>query len=1039
MPDFIAIIRERNAVSNTLCRVLIPYVVLGSISKGYGRQRRKNYMNKQTRVRLLGLPSVRSGSFDAPLPTTRPMQLFTYLAVQRTWQRRSDLAALLWPDHPSAMAYSNLRNLLFKTVAAAPYARIESTDHAIRVGVSSDLDDLEAAEAGGHSRKVVALGGNDLLLGFENLDGDSWQNWLQRERDALVARWVAAVRALIGQRTLSLSSREQLGRAWAARCSYDEEPVHACIALAFESNKPHAAAELFHAFAARQRREFGVSPSNELKRYALRQTSLSTHAGMAINFSATLSTKQSASNLQPITGRRHELRQLTTYYLDETVRIVYLTGPGGVGKSTLLTELYRNSHSEDGTRRVFVNVSSAENASAVIRAVGHALGVDELRGEGNEVALAALLRDGCYHLMLDGAEQDDLAAPLLLLLERCPHTRVVVTSRNRPQFVGAKVLELDGFPLPDLDENDPDLLAVNDGVRYFTEQMSAAGCIVNLASDGPEIAALVHAVDGVPLALKLLSALTRVFSLRDLLANVRNHLSGSKDGVTPALKELMPALLTSFESSWRATTPVERTVLSRLAVFPAPFDLMAAREVGQTELSVITSLLDRSLLRVSETGRISLHATIRACVFAVSPPAPFMVEAYLNYYARRLKSQSDIGKHESIRPLHQLLREDGHHVAHVWHVALSLRSYSILLVLAESLWFIADGVGARFDLETSLVAAERALRDDPETPLALRALLLASAARSSYFQGQIATTVERARAAMRMALRSRHQAAFISASDSLIRYFLAEGKFREAEALMARVAAQRPMLNSGDFFTTFLLAQQRILSFYRSDFNASIRLAEQMADVYERYGDSDSVVRVLIGKAFSYAESDDLVRAIQVAERAAAINGASATHVATLLCEAAYWNLELTHTEEAQSCLARVDACASICPSSPFLHLKICQTRAAVAVSKGDIAQAAIQLEEALGALIRGEELGLAEPIFLVTAKWFLLVQHHEPCVDLLRAIPAQLWERRTFQTAQKLLRQLGADTTQLPAAKVTDTAAFALRTVQKLRSSMNH
>ncbi len=995
------------------------------------------------RLQLLGWPCFVLDAREVPLSASRPMQLLAHLAVGGSWQSRDSLARLFWPDRSDKIARSNLRNLLCKTVAAAPFAPIESTQHAIRLKAPSDLDDLEAVVQRSDWEAVVRIGAGDLLQGFDIDPTEPYLQWLRSERAARLAQWKKAVQALLAQTSKPIEHREALAESWALRCPDDEDAVQARMALAFERGQDSAAARIFRAFEARLQHEFGVRPSRELERYALQaphgpEPGKTPAQAYAQDFQTTRSTERPR-----IFGRRLELGQLNSLLADDTVRLITLTGPGGVGKSTLLAAVHAQWVEAGRTEARLVDASMAQNAQAVIVAMAAVLGIEELQGASNEAALASTLHDKRLLLMIDGAEQAGLAGPLALLLERCPQTRLLVASRQRLQLDSERVLALDGFPLPDAEETDAEVLGTNDAVGYFTAIMRHAGRPADLARDASNLAALVRAVDGLPLALKLLAQLTHLFSLQQLLDSVRQHVAGTQAVDFPALGELMPALVASFDRSWMALSPAQQAVLARLAVFPAAFDITAARSIAGTELPVITSLVDSSLVRPTGAGRLSLHGAIRACVLAVCPIPDSAHADYLEHYRRRLGALAGVARSKSVRPLRQFLRDEGAHVEHAWQLALQRRALPTLLSLAESLWFLNDGISGGVDCVAGLVEAEGLLRDDQTVTPALRAMLLAGAARAAQYHGHFDLAVERAKDAMRIAQRARHRDALIYASDSLIKVYLNQRKLREAEALVHRVVALHNQPDGQASFPPNVLSHQRLLCFLRSDFETNLRLADQMMTIFRRFEDSDAEVRLLMSKAFVCAESGDLPRAIQGLEQAvqvAAANDASPALQATALCLSATWHLEGGHVARARPCIERANAIAFSYPQSQWVRLYAGLANAAFGVATQDIEPAAQQLTEALAAMSRSEELTLAEPIFLVTAKWFLLLKEREAGVTMLRAIGAQVWEMRTFAAAQAMLRELGEQPQpptgtepQRPVVDVAEAATIAGRRVLQL------
>lgn len=959
-----------------------------------------------TRLRLLGLPSVVLGDRVLPLGTSRPMQLLAHLAVRAEWVGRDELTQLFWPDRDHRLARSNLRNLLHKTLAAAPWVPVEATEHALRLLAPSDLAQLAGAVQAADWDAVLALGAEDLLQGFEVDASEPYLRWLEAEREAALALWKRAVQVLLGQPQRPIEQRQAWAQAWGRRCPLDEDAVQAQVGLALERQQAGTAARLYHEFEARLQAEFGVRPSRNLERAALQPAGPAAPQGAAPGPVARPAPRSSA-----MVGRRLELQQLAGLLADPSARLVTLMGPGGVGKSTLLAALHEQCLGSGGAGVQLIDVSMAADPQAVVAAMGAALLGENLPGDRKEVALAAALRHRPCLVLLDGAEQAGLAGPLLHLLEHCAQLRLVVASRRRLQLDMEHLVALDGFPLPDAAEADPEVLAHNDAVRYLMHVMAQAGRRADLAHDAPQLLALVRAVDGLPLALRLLGQLTRLYGLQQLLDSVRQQLAGAHTPEFPDLGELLPALVVSFQRSWTALSGAEQAALARLAVFTAPFDITAARAVGEAALPVITSLVDASLLRAAGDGRLSMHAAVRACVLASQPGAQDRLGNYIGHYRERLAALAQRALSSSLRPLRDCLRDDGVHIEQAWRWAVEQRDFDSVLSFADSLWFINDGVASWINSQEMFAGAARELLPQPGLPARLRARLLACAALAAYHKGDHALARQQALEALHLLPRSAPPLALFQPLETLVRANAAERRLAEAKKFLARVMALRPPLGSERFFEAGRLQLQRALSFACADFRAFESFTDQALPIYEALEDWDSVARFRMGRAGGWAAEGNLPRAIQGMEDVAALVQARKANPALrvyALCDAAMWHLELGQPVPARHCTDRAVTYAFNGPQSQYMRTHVCLAQAALAVQVREPAQAAQALHEILAGLAAGEDMWISENVFLVAARWFLQIGDRAAGVALLRAIGPQPWEMRVWAQAQPLLRQLG-------------------------------
>lgn len=956
------------------------------------------------------------------------MQLLAHLAVSGAWQGREHVAQLLWPDREPKVARSNLRNLLCKLPA---FAAVEATEHALRLKAASDLDELEAALQQRDWNAVVRLGSAELLQGYESAASEPYLQWLRSEREARLGQWKRAVQALLTEPSTPAETRDALAESWAQRCPLDEDAVQARLALAHERGRPGAAARIFRSYATRLRDELGVGPSVELERLALHQPVRPAPPALPNR------------TLPHVIGRRLELRQLAASCHEAATQLVTITGPGGVGKSTLLAAFLPQWRDEGGSDAFLVDVSAAPDASSAITAVAMALGVTVPPDLSAVEVLADALGDRRWLLLIDGAEQPGLATPLALLLQRCPKTLWLVASRQRLHLEAERLLQLDGFPLPDAGEADPDLLGANDGVRLLADAIAKAGRPVTLQRDAATLAAIVRAVDGLPLALKLLGKLTHLFSLEQLLDSVSPR---PVDGVVPAdplrLAELLPSLLASFQRSWMSLSSGEQIVLARLAVFTTDFDIDAGRRVARTELPLITSLVDRSLLRALGAGRFSLHAAIRSCVLALCPlPAEEAVGDFLAHFAARLRALSDLARTRTVRPLQQFVDSERGHLDLAWALALQRRDHGVLLSLQESVWFLDSGVSSAVRFSARCVEVERRVRGDATVPLALRALLRACVARDALNHRRSEAALEHAREAMRLAQRARHFDASLLAVNTWLLASAAERDYPQAERLSQRQEALLQHVDEGVFALWNADARALLAIVMQRDLEAGMAGWARCAALARQVEDTQAEVHGLINIAMSCHRLQAHERAIPFEEQAFALSAAGRLDPASQakwLSELTFWHLDLGDIERARAYAERAVQLSGSHPQTQLLRLKVRLAQAAVQIARDQLRAARDHLVEVLDALQRDDLPAISGTAFVTVAKWFLSAGQRPWCLEVLhRVLGSRASNFHDTKVAHSMLAELGeaapaAAPPEGPVARIAMTAAEARQRMLK-------
>lgn len=589
------------------------------------------------RLELIGPARVSLDGEPLTFAYEKVLALLAYLAVEADRpHRRTALAELLWPDqvepaarHNLSQALFHLRRLLpddlvadlllttrdtvrlsladtvwvdvlsFRRLARSPDDERRTTDDrsppAIEVSVVGRRSPADVARL----EQAVALYRSEFLEGLGVGDSPGFDEWVLLTRESLRAQACAALRRLSAPEggAPEIGRRSAYARRWAALDPFDEA-AHRQLMLALAEHGQRAAALLQYEHCRRLlAAELGVEPDpattalyEELKQHAPAAPPAVPQRDLRLDA------------LPPPTrliGRESDLAAVSALLADASSRLITITGPGGVGKTSLALAAADAAAFTHGI--CLVQLAAVHEPAQVPAAIAQALDLRLKDGAAPEDLVYAALAPRHALLLLDNCEHllPGLVGLIGGLLAAAPRLSILATSRVALQLSHERRHQLAPLALPD-DSEPPEAQRRAAAVALFIERALAVR--PGLELDPVLVGAICRRLDGLPLAIELAAPRIRLIRLPELLARLERRLPLLSGGPRD-LPERQQNLAATIDWSYQLLNPAQQALFRRLAVFVGGWTTAAA-ELGCADLAGdpaevldgLATLLDANLI-----------------------------------------------------------------------------------------------------------------------------------------------------------------------------------------------------------------------------------------------------------------------------------------------------------------------------------------------------------------------------------------------------------------------------------------------------------
>ena len=601
-------------------------------------------------IHTLGSLSIRDGDKEITSIGSRKAEaILVYLAIEGGVHNRHSLAALFWPESPESKALTSLRVAL-SSLRKSVGENLEISQYMVGMKQGAriylDVFDLETKLAQRQIDQAIDIYRGDFLQGFHvqgTIDFEDWQLWEgERIRKILVS---ALQNAISNEIEFGNYKRGQELILHLLKLDNLNEFAHHQYMLAFTlDGQRNAALTHYKEYKQNLMDELGVEPSWEVKNLYQQIT----QEEITVQPKQFLSKHNLPTQQTSFVGREQEVDQLIQLLKKPSCKLLTLVGPGGFGKTRLALRVAFETWQDFQDGAYFVPLEKVTSVMYLIPAIAKAIqfNLDDHISETDPIdQLMDFLSQRSILIILDGYEHliPDIRV-VDLLLQHCPHLKILVTSRQKLNLQSEFSFPIQGLYLQEKNEGKP--VEFTDSLLLFKDRAEQANTAFQLTQEElPHAVRICHLVEGMPLGIELAATWTSVLSSCEIADEIEKNLDFLETTMSD-IPEKHRSLRAVFERSWQELTADQKCTLSKLSVFSGGFSRQSAQQITDARLSHLTDLYNKSLIRRDVGGRMDMHRSIKqfAAEKLAEIPDEFLItkEKHARYFLKILSDRDRI-------------------------------------------------------------------------------------------------------------------------------------------------------------------------------------------------------------------------------------------------------------------------------------------------------------------------------------------------------------------------------------------------------------